>query len=43
MVQYSKLWREYLEMAEGFGIVTVGLTILLVLVAITALILYFAS
>jgi hypothetical protein len=30
-------------MAEGFGIFTLGLTLVVVLVAITALILHFAS
>jgi hypothetical protein len=43
MVQYSKLLREFLEMAEGFGVVMLGLTLLVVLVAVAALILHFAS
>jgi hypothetical protein len=43
MVQYSKLRREFLETAEGFGVVTLGLTLLVVLVAVAALILHFAS
>jgi hypothetical protein len=30
-------------MAEGFGVVTLGLTLLVVLVAVAALILHFAS
>jgi hypothetical protein len=43
MVQYSKLWHEFLEVAEGFGIFTLGLTLLVVLVAVAVLILHFAS
>ena len=40
LVQYSKL---FLEVREGIGIVTLGVTLLVVLVAIAALILHFAS
>jgi hypothetical protein len=36
MVQYSKLWHEFHEVAEGFGIVTLGLTLLVVPVAVAA-------
>ena len=43
MVHYSKLWHEFLEVAEGFGIFALGLTLLLVLVTVAALILHFAS
>jgi len=43
MVQYSKLWHEFFKVAEGFGIVTLGVTLLVVLVAVAALILHFAS
>jgi hypothetical protein len=43
MVLYSKLRRELLEVAEGIGIVTLGLTLLAVSVAVAALILHFAS
>jgi hypothetical protein len=42
MVQYSKLWHEFHEVAEGFGVVTLGLTFLVVLVAVAALIFHFA-
>jgi hypothetical protein len=42
MVQYLKLWHELYEVAEGFGIVTLGLTLLVVLVAVAALIFHFA-
>ena len=43
MAQHSKLWHEFLDVAEGFGIATLGLTLLVVLVAVAALILHFAS
>jgi hypothetical protein len=36
MVHYSKFWHEFLEVAEGFGVVTLGLTLLVVLVAVAA-------
>jgi hypothetical protein len=42
MVQYSKLWHEFHEVAEGFGIVTLGLTLLVVPVAVAALVFHFA-
>ena len=32
MAQYSELWHELLEVAEGPGIITLGLVILLILV-----------
>jgi hypothetical protein len=42
MVQYSKLWHEFHEVAEGFGIVTLGLTLLVFPVAVAALVFHFA-
>jgi hypothetical protein len=39
----SKLWHEFLGAAEGFNIVALGLTLLVVMVAVAALILHFAS
>jgi hypothetical protein len=41
MFQYSKRWYEFLEAAEGIGVVTLGFTLLVVLFA--ALILHFVS
>jgi hypothetical protein len=43
MTQHLKLWHEFLDAAEGFGIVMLGLTLLVVLVAVAALVLHFAS
>jgi hypothetical protein len=34
---YSKRWYQFFDVAEGFGIVTLGLTLLVVLVAVAAL------
>jgi hypothetical protein len=41
MVQYSKLWRELSEMAEGLGIIALGLVILLILVVATTFVVHF--
>ena len=43
MVEYSKRLHQFFDVAEGFGVVTLGLTLLVVLVAVAALILHFAS
>jgi hypothetical protein len=43
MVEYSKRLHQFVNVAEGFGVVTLGLTLLVVLVAVAALILHFAS
>ena len=42
MIEYSKRLHQFFDMAEGFGIVTLGITLLVVLVAVAALILHFA-
>ena len=43
MVQYSKLWRELIEVVQGLGIITLGLVILLILVFATAFVFHFVS
>jgi hypothetical protein len=39
----AERWHQFFDVAEGFGIVTLGLTLLVVLVPVAALILHFAS
>ena len=41
MVQYSKLWRELSEVAEGLGIIMQGLVILLILVVAATFVVHF--
>ena len=41
MLQYSKLWRELLEVVQGLGIITLGLVTLLILVSVTAFVFHF--
>lgn len=43
MVHYSKLWRELFEVAEGVGIVTLGLVVLLLLLVAAAFVFHFLS
>ena len=43
MVKYSKLWRELLEIAEGVGIITLGLVTLLILVVAATFVVHFVS
>ena len=41
MAQYSELWHELLEVAEGLGIITLGLVILLILVVAATFVVHF--
>jgi len=43
MVRYSKLWRELFEIAEGVGIITLGLVTLLILVVAATFVVHFVS
>jgi len=43
MVQYSNLWRELFEVAEGVSIIALGLVTLLILVVAATFLVHFVS